>query len=261
MASLKKISYVLVAFALVLLFNAEHTTRFIDSAYHWMWSSFHYGYEGIDSADYVKTLSYSEKIVCHKDYYDQAMREFLGGNGGGEKTLLNLRSSRRTESVWIGEKRYVIKTGTKKGFFANLLTMGLGVEIWNNAYRARELGIPTLKPIAFCEKRTPVYSESVILYLWEGVCGNKAIKERSDFLPFVDTLLDILQKTSVLQVDFRLKNIVVLSDNTLQLIDIDAMHQYPKYSFIFHKRLTHEIKSYHKSRNRLCPCNCSLQRV
>lgn len=215
-----------------------------------MWPIFHYGYEEIDHSDYVKRLSYSEKVVCHKEYYDQDMREFLEGKTLPMRELLHFWRERKTESVWIGKRRYVIKTGVKKGFFTNLMKIGLGVQIWNNAHRAKRLGIPTLKPIAFWEKRGLTYSESLVLYLWEGTSGEKAFKERTSFLPEVDKLLVKLSCHSIIQRSFRLKNMVILGDDTPQLIDIDDMHQYPKYSFVFHKRLQREMENYRKN------CDC-----
>lgn len=239
--------------AVGMVFQFDYVIQTIGAQYQKSWHIFHYDYANLDNPEYIKKLSYGEKVVCHRAYYDQAMQDFLEGKTKPKRELLHWWKRRTTESIWIGDRHYVIKTGIKKGFFPNLLKIGLGVEIWNNAHLAKELGIPTLQPIAFWEKRCPNYSESIVLYPWEGTSGDKVYQEREDILPAVEKLLVALEENSVIQRSFRLKNLVILSDNTPQLIDIDDMHRYPKYSFIFHKRLKREIQNYGKERLRLRP--------
>jgi hypothetical protein len=140
---------------------------------------------------------------------------------------------------WQG-KRVVVKSVEFRGWFPNLLRMGMGVNIWNNAYFAKARGVPVLTPIALVEKRSWNKTKTFVVYPYEGeVCKNE-IKES----PKIFVLKKALNEGLLIHDDFRFKNIVMLDDGTLQLIDIDKIHYYPKNSPVFKARMRHEFRKF-----------------
>jgi len=220
---------------------------------------YRYDYREIDNSDYIRNLSFKEKVFCHRDYHTEELIGFIKGQRKFKTTLLHKREGKITEKVTINGCDFVIKTETTKGFLKNLFMMNRCVCIWNNGHFAKEKGILALKPIALVEKRGVFQSKSSILYLLEGIDGEKEAAKRVDFFDQIEDVVRQMKEQRIIHQDFRLKNLVVLPDNSIQLIDIDKIHQYPKYSYVYHKRLAREIHKFNSKRRELWKVDRTLK--
>ena len=204
-----------------------------------------YEYVGLLDVKIKKDSSWALKILCHEEYATPEFFEFLHHieESNLKKTLHNHRG-KLTEKFLFGETPFVVKSTERKGVFANLISMGTGVTVWNNAHWAVEKGIPVLKPVALVEKRLWNKTKSFVVYLYEGKQCETEFKENEEFFPKVFELTKLLQEKKVIHHDFRLRNIVLLDDGSLQFIDIDKLHYYQKKSHVFNQRLKREVKKF-----------------
>ena len=217
----------------------------VSRVYEALFLEIHYEYVGLFDQKYQKELSWKQKIICEKNYADESMLEFLHQvETFKDKKVLHDHRGKLTEKVSFSENHFVVKSAERKGFFRNLLAQGMGVNVWNNAHWALEMGVPVMKPIALVEKREWNKTKSFVVYLFEGkVCENE-FKLAEDFFPKVQELKELLSKKNVIHHDFRLRNIVILDDGTLQFIDIDKLHWYKRSSHVFKHRLKIEVKKF-----------------
>ena len=197
-------------------------------AYRKMFVTAHYEYVGLFDPSLRKEVSWKEKIFCKNEYADEEVVSFLHNlDEPRERRVLWQHWERMGEIAELKGKKVIIKTTYLNGFFPNLFRMSTGVNIWNNAHYAKADGIPVLKPVALIEKRCLTQSKSSIVYLYEGeLCDSSRLEQ-------VRELYNLLVQKNVTHHDFYLRNIVVLEDGSLQLIDIDKIHWYPAYSYVF----------------------------
>lgn len=201
----------------------------------------HYEYVGISDPNYYKELSWKEKIFCAKEYASNEMIHFLNEvETSNNKRVLWDHRGKLTEKTEVNGVSFVVKSAHKNGFLINLLTMGMAVNVWNNADWAKKLGVPVLHPVALVEKRKWNQTKTYVVYLFEGeVC--EAVMKRSDqFFDKVQVMQALLKKKHVIHHDFRLRNMVLLDDGSIQFIDIDKLHHYPRNSYVFRERLKRE---------------------
>ncbi len=204
-----------------------------------------YDYVGLLDPKIKKEASWSTKILCKEEYATPNFLEFLKDieDSNIKKTLHNHRG-KLTEKFVIDEIPFVVKSTERTGVFANLISMGTGITVWNNAHWAIKRGIPVMKPVALVEKREWNKTKSFVVYLYEGKQCETEFKENEEFFPKVYELTKLLEKNQVIHHDFRLRNIVLLDDGTLQFIDIDKLHYYQKNSHVFKQRLKREVKKF-----------------
>ena len=160
------------------------------------------------------------------------------------KIVLHDHRGKLTEKAIVSGHTLVIKSAVQNGFFNNLIAMGLGVNVWNNIFWAKKMGIPVMKPVAVIEKRKWNQVKSFIVYLYEGKVCESEFKTTEEFFPKVQELKEFLNKKGVIHHDFRLRNIVILDDGTLQFIDVDKLHHYPVHSHVFNHRLKREVNRF-----------------
>ncbi len=210
-------------------------------AYRKMFVCTHYEYAALNDSQYIKELSWGKKIICKSDYATEDVLRFLRDIERGEgKNILWKQDERLGEEAFLNGKKVVIKTIETSGFFTNLFRMGTVVQIWNHAIRANKEGVPVLKPIAIVEERSLKGTRGSIVYLYEGIIADKSK------LSMVQDLQKLLFQRHITHHDFHLRNIVVLEDGTLQLIDLDKMHWYPKHSYLFSYKMKQEIRRFNR---------------
>ncbi len=204
-----------------------------------------YEYVGLFDHDYQKELSWRQKIICDKAYANSSMLDFLHNvETDKNKKVLHDHRGKLTEKISFDNHHFVVKSTVKKGFIRNLFAHGVGVNVWNNAHWAKKIGIPVMQPIALVEKREWDKTKTFIVYLFEGkVCENE-FKHSEEFFPKVQELKELLNEKRVIHHDFRLRNIVLLDDGSLQFIDIDKLHWYKTSSHVFKHRLKREVDKF-----------------
>ncbi len=204
-----------------------------------------YEYEGLFDTQYRKELSWEKKIFCLEEYADEEMLNGLRNieQIKGKKELSN-RDGKITEEFFFLGRHLIVKSAEVKGFVSNLVCMGLGVDIWNNAYWMKKKGIPVVKPMALVEKRCWNRTKSFVVYLYEGDVCEKEMQKRDDFFPKIQELEGLLYRNNVIHNDFRLRNIVVLEDRAIQFIDIDKAHIFPRNSVVFRKRMERDVRKF-----------------
>ncbi len=217
----------------------------LSRVYEALFLEVHYEYVGLFDKNYQKKLSWNQKIICNKEYANASMFEFLHNveTYKNKKTLHDHRG-KLTEKISLEKSQFVVKSTERKGFFRNLFAHGMGVNVWNNAHWAKDIGVPVMKPVALVEKREWNKTKTFVVYVFEGkVCENE-FKQREDFFPKVQELKELLNEKHVIHHDFRLRNIVLLDDGTLQFIDIDKLHWYKTSSHVFKHRLKREVHKF-----------------
>ncbi len=219
----------------------------ISRGYQKLYAVMHYNYEGLFDSDCKKELSWKEKIFCKKEFASNEVMTFLRNIDESEKKSISQNRKRNVDETLFGDKRVVIKSMEFSGFFSNLFRMGMGVNVWNNASAATQMGIPVLKPVALIEKRSLNKTKTFIVYLLEGKVCEKAIKESEDWFSKIQDLTDLLNKKHFIHDDLRIKNMVLLDDKRVQLIDIDKMHLYPRNSPIFQARMKREVRKFNQN--------------
>mgnify|MGYP002132237809 CR=1 FL=1 len=213
-------------------------------AYRQLFMIVHYEYAGICEEGYQKELSWKEKILCVNEFANREMMEFLREIEKSDlKTTVCQYPDRKVEVVNIQGISCVVKSMETRGLFLNFFRMGAGVNIWNSALNARKMGVPVLKPVAVVEKRRLNVVKTFVVYLREGeVC--ETVEKTAHLLEKVERLREDLRKKQITHHDFHLRNIVVLEDGSLQLIDIDKLHWYPKRSYLYLKKLEVEERRF-----------------
>lgn len=208
----------------------------------------HYEYVGLSDQKYYKELSWKEKIFCLDEYANESVMEFLHNvEKSKAKRVLWDHRGKLTEEALFNGNHFIVKSGESKGFFRNLFSMGMAVNVWNNAHWARERGVPVLKPVALIEKRAWNKTKTFVVYLFEGKVCEKELKKSEDFFPKVQAIKNLLTEKKVIHHDFRLRNMVLLDDGTIQFIDIDKLHWYPRNSHVFRERLEREVRKFNEN--------------
>ncbi len=231
----------------------------VSRAYQKLFAVFHYEYVGLNDLEVWKEVSWEKKIFCKNEFATSEMIAFLKNIEEGNGDHLAGNRKRQVEIRVVNSKRLVVKSMEFPGFISNIFRMGLGVNVWNNADFATKLGIPVLKPIAFVEKRRWNQSKTYSVYLFEGKACDQEIKKTSDWFLKIQELKNNLYKHSVIHDDLRIKNMVLLDDGTVQLIDIDKIHRYPKKSIIFRARMDREVRKFNQNLSEVIPTACNLK--
>ncbi len=230
-----------------LIYFSESLAHNISRGYQKLFAVMHYDYSGLSDSDCRKELSWKEKIFCQNAFATDEVMAFLHNVEDQVKSSISHNRKPSVEETFFGNARVVIKSMEFPGFFSNLFRMGMGVNVWNNARMANQMGIPVLKPIAFVEKRSWNKTTTFVAYLFEGnVCVNE-IKKSEEWFCKIEDLIDRLNKKCLVHDDLRMKNMVLLENGTIQLIDIDKIHYYPKNSPIFQARMYREIRKFNQN--------------
>lgn len=235
----------LIVLAVSLFWHWSSLMHNLARVYEHMFIAVNYEYVGLADPNYHKEVSWKEKIVCVKEYATPEVMEFLHCvEESQDKKVIWHHRGKLTEEATVANKHFVVKSAELCGFFKNIFYMSMGVNVWNNAHWAKDLGIPVLKPVAFIEKRTLSKTKSFIVYVYEGKVCEKELKRRGDFFSKVQELETLLCQKGVIHHDFRLRNMVILEDDTVQFIDIDKLHWYPHRSYVFHERMKREVRKF-----------------
>jgi hypothetical protein len=217
----------------------------VSRLYEALFLEVHYEYVGLFDQKYQKELSWGHKIFCLDEYATKDVLAFLHDieESKYKKVLWDHRGKLTEEAEFLGN-HFIVKSAEKEGFFRNIFSMGMAVNVWNNAHWAKKMSLPVLKPVALVEKRSLSQTKTFIVYLFEGEVCEKAIKVSEEFFPKVQELKMLLGEKHVIHHDFRLRNMVLLEDGTLQFIDIDKLHWYPCNSHVFKQRLKREVSKF-----------------
>lgn len=194
-----------------------------------------YGYRGIEKDEDIHEWSFGRKLVCSKEAYPM-MLEALEG----KEQILAAGRRRRTSTVRVGEREWVVKRHLQQGFLKGVFKMGAGVTMWNNLHWAKEKGVPVIEPIGFFEKRSLGAVETVIVYPYEGEVVRKGIEGEKELVNKVDEVVDSLKKAKVIHADLRPRNMVYTKEGKIRLIDVDLMHYYPCRSCVYKVRMQKE---------------------
>ena len=228
--------------SIVFLFFGTSLMHNFSRLYELAFLQTHYNYDLLFDSDCYKELSFNHKIICKSKYLTKDVLDFLHDvDGSSFKKVLWDHRGKLTEEAKFGNHHFIVKSAEKKGFLRNLLCMGMGVNVWNNANWALKRDIPVLKPVAMIEKRKWNFTKTYIVYEYEGRVCEKELNVRPEFFPKVEGMKKLLQEKNVIHHDFRLRNMVVLDDGSLQFIDIDKFHHYPNKSLVFKARLKREV--------------------
>lgn len=220
----------------------------VSKLYEALFLEVHYEYVGLLDEGYQKELSWGQKIFCVNEYATKEVWTFLHDieRSKYKKTLWEHRGKLTEEAEFAGN-HFIVKSAEKQGLFRNIFSMGMGVNVWNNANWAKKMGLPVLKPVALVEKRSLTKTKSFVVYLFEGEECEKAIKRSDAFFAKIEELKNLLQAKHVIHHDFRLRNMVLLEDGSLQFIDIDKLHWYPPTSYVFKERLKREVRKFNSN--------------
>ncbi len=205
--------------------------------YRKMFSFVRYNYAHFSDENYFKEATYSSKIICDKKYLTKSMKDSLNNM---EETLINhlsWKDNERTGGILeIDGVKVVVKKISVDGFFSNMFRMPAPIYVWNMVDELTKKGFHVLKPIAIVEKRSLFKATGYIVYKFEGTVLTKNLVVQKGLKEKIHSFHESLLKAKITHHDFHLRNIVMLEDNTLQLIDLDKTHWYPKYSLFFQKK-------------------------
>jgi hypothetical protein len=216
-------------------------------AYQKLYAVVHYDCKALYNENCKKELAWNQKIFCLNEFATDQVWDFLRNIEESEKSVICLKRKRSVEESFFGEEKVVVKSMEFSGFFANLFRMGMGVNIWNNAELAKKKGVSVLKPVALVEKRAWNKSKTFIVYKFEGKACEKEIQKSQDWFHQIQKLQKLLTKKHLVHDDFRIKNMVLLDDGSLQLIDIDKIHEYPSNSVVFSARMKREVRKFNQN--------------
>ena len=208
-----------------------------------------YDYAGLFSENYRKELSWKEKIFCAERYTTEPMMKILHNvENQEERETLQAAKGISTEKFSVSGETFVIKYSEYRGFIKNLLRMGLGVNIWNNAHWAKEKGIPVLKPVALIEKREWNKTKSFVIYLYEGKSCRRELAWYKEWLPKIQEAEQLLYRKGVVHHDFHIGNVLILEDGSLQFIDIDRLSWMPRglFSYVLCERRKCAVSRFNK---------------
>ena len=231
----------------MLIFSRDSVMHNISRAYQKMYAMVHYDYLGIFDPECVKELSWKEKIFCQKSFANVDVMRVLHHIEDEEMKLISKNRKRNVDEMFFGDQRVIIKSMEFPGFFSNLFRMGMGVNVWNNAKRAQLAGIPVLKPIALVEKREWNKTKTFIVYLFEGKVCEQEIHQTDGWFSEIQEMKDQMENHLLIHDDLRMKNMVLLDNGTIQLIDIDKIHFYPSNSLIFRARMEREVRKFNQN--------------
>jgi hypothetical protein len=223
-------------------------THNIACAYQKIYAIMHYEYASFFDQKCYKELSYHQKLFCDETYATEDFLHKIKNFESAEniKALVN-GPKRKVEVLESNGKQFVVKTKKFNGFFSNIFRMGMGVNIWNNAKKAKSMGISVLEPIALTENRTLFSTTTRIFYLHQGVECEKQLDHAREWFDCISEARKKLEKSLCIHDDFRLKNMVVLEDKSILLIDIDKIHWYPNHSYVFHVRTKREVRKFNQN--------------
>jgi hypothetical protein len=206
------------------------------------------GYAGLGTDSMVHRFRKGSRIFCLREAYSPKF----------EEVLLNLQShleregrllqrhphSRATYLLEIEGKEYVVKESFKKPrIYCLLFPSRYSRLAWNNAEFASSLGFEVFHPVALVEFGECLSFSSYILYPFVGttLAENKCVK---DWLLKLEEAILQQKRLRLIHPDFRPTNVVLLEGGAIQYIDIDEMHRYPPYSYLFHARFKKEIRRF-----------------
>lgn len=215
--------------------------------YQKLYAVLHYDYQALYDTDCKKEATWNQKIFCLEEFANEEVMNFLRNIEEKEKNIICLKRKRSVEESFLGEEKVVVKSMEFKGFFANLFRMGMGVNVWNNAHLAKNLHIPVLKPLALVEKRAWNQTKTFIVYKFEGKACEEEIRKSDDWFSKIQALEKLLTKKLLVHDDFRIKNMVLLDDQSVQFIDIDKLHAYPSKSLVFRARMRREVRKFNQN--------------
>ncbi len=258
---MKKILLFTVAVILIGICFSHSLSHNISRGYQKLFAVLHYDYVGLFDSDCKNELSWEEKIFCKNEYASEGVMTFLRNIEGGEKKNISRNRKRSVDQVFFGDKKVIIKSMEFPGFFSNIFRMGMGVNIWNNAHFASACKVPVLKPIALVEKRYWNKTKTFVAYLLEGKVCDKEIKNSDDWFFKIQDLANRLNRKCLIHDDFRIKNMVLLDNGSIQLIDIDKIHYYPRNSPIFRARLKREIRKFNQNLHENCETKKYLRKA
>ncbi|MBS0586066.1 MAG: hypothetical protein JSR76_07210 [Verrucomicrobia bacterium] len=228
--------------------NSSFLLRKISHIYqygYWCWNM---EYSGLGSEEIAYSFTREYRFLCQKDSYSPEWEEILSTlpkKLESEGRILQKHPySRTTYLLTIGGKPYVVKASHKKPKLYCLLFPSRYSRIaWNNAKLSRKLGLPAFTPTALVEFGQGLQVTSYLIYPFLGT----TLVERpssEEWLYKLQETIDKQKELHLIHPDFRPTNVVLLEDGSIQYIDIDEMHRYSAYSYLFLARLKKEIKRF-----------------
>lgn len=230
-----------------LFWVSESLMHNISRGYQKLFAVMHYDYKGLSDSDCRKELSWKEKIFCKEGFANDETMSFLHNVEDRLKNSISQKRKPSVEETFLGDTRVIIKSMEFPGFFSNLFRMGMGVNVWNNALMANQVNIPVLKPIALVEKRSWNKTKTFVVYLFEGKVCDREIRKSEDWFSKIQDLIERLDKKCLIHDDLRIKNMVLLNDGRIQLIDIEKIHTYPRNSPVFQARMYREVRKFNQN--------------
>lgn len=113
-----------------------------------------------ESTDLVCSKSFYHFMLCKRDYYTEAMVDFLEDLeevlNGIEDPLLKRCNSSMVGRVRVGEQELVVKRYNIKGVFHGLrraFMLTRAMHSWRNSHQLLKMGVSTSRPVALFERR------------------------------------------------------------------------------------------------------------
>lgn len=196
-----------------------------------------------DCTEFIARHHWTEFLVCRRDDYANEMLPLLKNPDFYMLKGFSLKEGRSATvvSCHVNHKKVVIKRYNIKNPWHKLKRMlqsSRAMKSWLNAHRLMLIGIATAKPISLIEKRWgPLRTRA---YFVTEFIAAETIKKRLATLQAqqddkaITALLEQLRKLFQLMYKFRLihrdmkaSNFLIDKENTISLIDLDALYQYP----------------------------------
>jgi hypothetical protein len=234
---------------LLFAFNAPSVLINLSRIYQRGYRSWNNDYAGLGEKGFLYRSSKGFRFLCREEAYSKEL----------EDTLIHLEKileergrllqehphSRKTYYLEIEGISYIVKKSCKLPFLESLFYGSRYTKpAWNNADRMEKMGLKTCHPIALIEFGKALRYTSYLLYPRVGITLEK---KKNSIDMWATNLIEIVKKQKklgILHSDFHCCNVLELDDGSIQYIDIDDLHTYQPYSYIYNVRFYKELNRF-----------------
>ena len=208
-----------------------------------------FNYAGLGEERFVYKFTKESRLLCKKDLYSQEfervlldLKNHLTLNGRVLQYYPGLRTTYLLELDGIS---YIVKKSSKRPLLESLFyPCRYSRNAWNNAERACQQSFKTYEPIALIEFGRHLRFTSYLVYPLEGVVLEEKKGDLEGWIELFKRALKQQKNLKILHPDFHCKNLVQLKDGSIRYIDIDDLHWYGPFSYLYHVRFSKELKRF-----------------
>lgn len=201
------------------------------------------------SSAYYQKKTKNYRFICQHDEIE-TFKPYLEDFSiifGSAATLLKKHEARPVYILNIRDRKFFLKSYNVRNFFhwaqRYPLRSSHAFRSWHYGLKLLELGIPTPKPLALYEQKIgPFWKKSIIIteYLensktLQDVLEKNITENSLELFEQIQNQLNLLKKAHLIHADYGLRNLL-LSQDTLYLIDLDDVHYYHFRNHFFYKR-------------------------